>query len=134
MGTSHQRGFVTPRGKQWYGYFRKVVNDPVTNEEKIDRVTVSLGLRSQMSKGEAREALQREITKQLGQSGSANRIMNDGSVTFAWFVNNRFIPLKEAVWKEETAKIKKLLIHVISPMFLGTFRWSTPTSSACSFI
>lgn len=111
MGTSHQRGFVTPRGKQWYGYFRKVVNDPVTNEEKIDRVTVSLGLRSQMSKGEAREALQREITKQLGQSGSANRIMNDGSVTFAWFVNNRFIPLKEAVWKEETAKIKKLLIQ-----------------------
>ena len=44
MGTSHQRGFVTPRGKQWYGYFRKIVNDPVTNEEKIDRVTVILGL------------------------------------------------------------------------------------------
>jgi len=109
MGISHQRGFVTPRGKQWYGYFRKVVNDPVLNEEKIDRVTMILGLRSQMSKGEAREALQREITKQMGQAGSANRIMNDGSVTFAWFVNNRFIPLKEAAWKEETAKIKKLL-------------------------
>lgn len=111
MGRSHQRGFVTPRGKQWYGYFRKVVNDPVTNEEKIDQVTVILGLRSQMSKGEAREALQREIIKQPGQAGSANRIMNDGSVTFAWFVNNRFIPLKEAVWKEETAKTKKLLIQ-----------------------
>ena len=75
--TSHQRRFVTPRGKQWYGYFRKVVNDPVTAEEKIHRVTVILGLRSQMSKGEAREALQREITKQLGQAGSANRITND---------------------------------------------------------
>jgi integrase len=111
MATTHQRGFVTPRGKQWYGYFRKVVNDPVLNEEKVDRITVILGLRSQMSKGEAREALQREITKQLGQAGSANRIMNDGSVTFAWFVNNRFIPLKEAVWKDETAKTKKLLIQ-----------------------
>jgi integrase len=111
MATTHQRGFVTPRGKQWYGYFRKVVNDPVLNEEKTYRVTVILGLRSQMSKGEAREALQREITKQLGQAGSANRIMNDGSVTFAWFVNNRFIPLKEAVWKDETAKTKKLLIQ-----------------------
>ncbi|HEX6772540.1 MAG TPA: tyrosine-type recombinase/integrase [Acidobacteriaceae bacterium] len=99
------------RLRQWYGYFRKVVNDPVTNEEKIDRITVILGLRSQMSIGEAREALQREITKQIGQAGSANRIMNDGSVTFAWFVNNRFIPLKEAVWKEETAKIKKLLFQ-----------------------
>jgi integrase len=111
MATTHQRGFVTPRGKQWYGYFRKVVNDPVLNEEKTDRITVILGLRSQMSKGEAREALQREITKQLGHAGSANRIMNDGSVTFSWFVNNRFIPLKEAVWKDETAKTKKLLIQ-----------------------
>jgi integrase len=111
MATTHQRGFVTPRGKQWYGYFRKVVNDPVLNEEKVDRITVILGLRSQMSKGEAREALQREITKQLGHAGSASRIMNDGSVTFAWFVNNRFIPLKEAVWKDETAKTKKLLIQ-----------------------
>ncbi|HEY6448692.1 MAG TPA: tyrosine-type recombinase/integrase [Acidobacteriaceae bacterium] len=111
MGTSHQRGYVTLRGKQWYGYFRKVVNDPVTNEERIDRISVILGLKSQMSKGEAREALQREITKKMGQSGSANRIMNDGSVTFEWFVRNRFIPLKEAAWKEETAKVKKLLIQ-----------------------
>ena len=111
MATTHQRGFVTPRGKQWYGYFRKVVNDPVANEEKVDRVTVILGQRSQMSKGEAREALQREITKQMGQAGSANRIMNDGSVTFGWFVRNRFIPLKEAAWKEETAKTKTYLIQ-----------------------
>ncbi len=29
MGTSYQKGYVTPRGKQWYGYFRKVVNDPI---------------------------------------------------------------------------------------------------------
>ena len=28
MGTSHQRGYVTTRGKQWYGYYRKTVNDP----------------------------------------------------------------------------------------------------------
>lgn len=111
MATTHQRGFVTPRGKQWYGYFRKVVNDPVANEEKVNRVTVILGQRSQMSKGEAREALQREITKQMGQAGSANRILNDGSVTFAWFVRNRFIPLKEAAWKEETAKTKTYLIQ-----------------------
>ncbi len=111
MGTSHQKGYVTPRGKQWYGYFRKTVKAPATNEEKTVRVTAILGLRSKMSKSEARDALEREITKQNGQSGSGNRIMNDGSVTFGWFVKNRFIPLKEAAWKEETAKTKKLLIE-----------------------
>ena len=118
MGTSHQRGFVTPRGKQWYGYYRKVVNDPTTDEQKTVRVPVILGLKSKMSKFEAREALQREITKQIGEPGSPTRIMNDGSVTFAWFVENRFLPLKEAAWKEETAKTKKILIQrdLIDPL------------------
>ena len=118
MGSTHQRGYVVPRGKQWYGYYRREVNDPATNEVKTVRVPIILGLKSQMTKTEAREALQREITKQLGQPGSPTRVMNDGSVTLGWFVNNRFIPLKEAVWKEETAKTKKLLIQldVVEPI------------------
>ena len=37
--------------------------------------------------------------------------MNDSSVTFGWFVRTRFFPLKEAHWKEETAKVKKHLIQ-----------------------
>ena len=64
MGTSRQRGYVTPRGKKWYGYFRKTVNDPTTDEQKTVRVAVILGPRSQMKRSEAREALEREITKQ----------------------------------------------------------------------
>jgi len=62
--------------------------------------------------------LQRELTKQVGQPGSPTRIMNDGSVTFAWFVENRFLPLKEAAWKEETAKTKTILIQrdLIDPL------------------
>ena len=111
MGTSSQRGYVTPRGKKWYGYFRKTVNDPTTAEQKTVRVTVILGPRSQMKRSEAREALEREITKQNGQTSDAGRVMNDGSVSFGWFVRNRFLPLKEANWKEETSKVKKLLIQ-----------------------
>jgi hypothetical protein len=44
--------------------------------------------------------------------------MSDGSVTFAWFVENRFLPLKEAAWKEETTKTKKILIQrdLIDPL------------------
>ena len=112
MGNTNQRGYVTTRGKQWYGYYRKAVIDPATNEQKSVRVPVSLGLKSKTTKTEARQALEREITKQLGQPGSTTRIMKDGSVTFAWFVTNRFIPLKEAVWKPETADTKKLLIQL----------------------
>ena len=112
MGKSYQRGWVVSRGKKWYGYFRKTVFDPTTNQQKSDVVSVVLGLKSQMKASKAREVLEREITKQTGQSGpNAGRVMNDSSVTFGWFVRNRFFPLKEAHWKEETAKVKKLLIQ-----------------------
>jgi integrase len=104
--------------EQWYGYYRKTVNDPATNEVKSVRVPVNLGPKSKMTKTEARQALEREITKQLGQPGSPTRIINDGSVTLGWFINNRFIPLKEAVWKDETAKTKKILIQldIVEPL------------------
>ena len=72
MAVTNQRGYVTTRGKQWYGYYRKVVNDPATNEQKSVRIPVNLGLKSRMNKTEARHALEREITKQLGQTGSPN--------------------------------------------------------------
>ena len=107
MGTSSQRGYVTPRGKKWYGYFRKNVNDPTTAEQKTVRVAVILGPRSQTKRSEAREALEREISKQNRQTGDAGKVMNAGSVSFGWFVRNRFLPLKEANWKEETGKVKK---------------------------
>lgn len=111
MGTSSQTGYLTPRGKKWYGYFRKPVNDPAAGEQKTVRVTVVLGLRSQMNRSEAREALEREITKQTGDTSHTDRVRNDGSVGFGWFVRNRYLPLKESNWKEETAKVKKMLIR-----------------------
>jgi integrase len=37
--------------------------------------------------------------------------MNDGSVTLNWFCKNRYFPLKEGDWREETAKTKKGLIQ-----------------------
>jgi hypothetical protein len=112
MGKSHQRGWVVPRGKKWYGYFRKSILDSTTNQQKSDVVSVILGLESQMKASEAREALECEITKRTGQRGpSGGRAMNDSSATFGWFVRKRFFPLKEANWKEETAKVKKFIIQ-----------------------
>jgi len=111
MGKSYQRGYVTARGKKWYGYFRRTVLDPSTKEQKSIRVTVVLGPKSQLNKSKAREALEREMTKRTGQTSNGGRVMNDSSVTFGWFVRNRFYPLKEANWKEETAKVKKLIIQ-----------------------
>src|SRR5664279_1221496 len=110
MGKSHQRGWVVLRGKKWYGYYRRTVLDPITNEQKVDVIPIVLGPKSELTKFQARERLEQEVTKQTGMD-SGNRVMNDGSVTFGWFVRNRFFPLKEANWKPETAKVKKLIIQ-----------------------
>ncbi|HET9183743.1 MAG TPA: tyrosine-type recombinase/integrase [Candidatus Angelobacter sp.] len=117
MGKSYQKGYVALRGQKWYGYFRKTVLDPATEDERHVRVAVILGQKSQMTRSEAREALEREITKKLGQAGNGAKVMNHGSVTFDWFVRNRYLPLKEANWKEETAKVKRHIIqkHLIDP-------------------
>jgi hypothetical protein len=34
MRKSRQRGWIELRGKKWYGYFRKTVIDPTTNEQR----------------------------------------------------------------------------------------------------
>jgi site-specific recombinase XerC len=110
MGKSHQKEWVVARGKKWYGCFRRTVLDPVSNQPQSNIVPLVFGLKTQLTKIEARETLEREIAKLTGKS-SGNGVVNDASVTFGWFVRNRFFPLKEANWKEEAAKIKKLLIR-----------------------
>ena len=110
MGKSHQKGWVSIRGKKWYGYFRRTVIDPNTNQPKTVSTPVALGLKSEMTKYEAREKLELEIKRLTGQIAE-DGVVRNGSVTFDWFVQNRYLPLKEADWKEETAKVKKYLIQ-----------------------
>ena len=110
MGKSHQKGWVVLRGRKWYGYYRRTVLDPITNEQKVNLIPIVLGPKSELTKFQARERLEQEVTKQTGMD-SGSRVMNDGSVTFGWFVRNRFFPLKEANWKPETAKVKRLIIQ-----------------------
>ena len=60
---------------------RCVLHWPKANVEKSVR-SGEFRLEVDHDKTEARQTLEREITKQLGQPGSPSRIMNDGSVTF----------------------------------------------------
>src|SRR6266568_2374933 len=111
MGKSHQAGWVSLRGKQWFGYFRQRVLDPETNEEREKKICVKLALKSQMTKLEAREALRAEITKQTGQK-PGDKVLKDSSVSFEWFVRNRYFPLRKGDWRPETAKEKMAQIEI----------------------
>jgi integrase len=110
MGKSYQKGWVSIRGKKWYGYFRRTALDAETNEPKTVSIPVALGLKSEMTKTQARQKLESEIVRLTGQTIEDGTVKN-GTVTFGWFVRNRYLPLKEADWREETAKVKKYLIQ-----------------------
>lgn len=111
MGISHQTGSIVLRGKAWYGFYRKEVIDPTTENVRPVRVCVRLGLKSQMTKLKARDALKAEITSKTGQLGDG-RILKDGSVTFDRFVRNRYFPLRQGDWRPETAKEKTAQIEI----------------------
>jgi integrase len=111
MGISHQAGSIVLRGKAWYGFYRKEVIDPTTEDVRSVRVCIRLGLKSQMTKLKARDALKAEIAKQTGQLADG-RLLKDGSVTFEWFVCTRYFPLRQGDWRPETAKEKTAQIEI----------------------
>ena len=111
MGKSHQAGWVVLRGKRWYGYFRKRIINPITNEEEAKFVCIPLDLKTNMTKSEARNALRTEVTKSTGQNLVGSRVLKDSSTTFGWFVRNRYLPLREGDWRPESAKVKKIQIE-----------------------
>ena len=57
----------------------------------------------------ARDALEVEIAK---RTGNTPQPLAEKKVTFGWFVRHRWLPLKEANWKEETARDKKCIIQM----------------------
>ena len=89
MGSSYQKGWVRLRGKKWYGYFRRTELDPATDQPKPAVAQVILGLKTEMSKSQAREKLESEIAR-LGKQPNGDKSMINGAVTFGWFVNHRY--------------------------------------------
>ncbi len=110
MGISNQEGSILLRGKRWYGFYRKDVIDPMTEEPRSVRVCVRLGLKKEMTKAAAREALRSEIAKETGQLPDG-RLLKD-AVTFEWFVRQRYFPLRQGDWRPETAKEKTAQIEI----------------------
>ena len=107
---SYQKGWIRPKGKKWYGYYEvKRINPETGQEEWWTEAPILLGLRSKLNKFQARDALATEIARRRGTTAKPQANMR--VVTFGWFVRNRWLPLKEANWKEETARDKKCIIR-----------------------
>jgi len=129
----YQRGNVYEKGtlkKKWYGKFRVYMRDQDGKEVERTRRVV-LGLKSELRKHEAQEKLQTIIREENGLE-KGDRVafpQCDDSVTFGWFVAERYLPMRRGQWRPATEQktefeINKYLVRSIKDEPLrriGTF-------------
>ncbi len=106
MAMAYQKGNVYEKGKRkkkWYGQFR-VYRVDREGKEVVAVKRVVLGLKSELRKGEAEEKLNQIILRENGKEpGMAIAIpMADDSVTFDWFVTEKYLPMRRSKWRVAT--------------------------------
>jgi len=117
----YQKGTVFLQGareKKWYGKFRVYFNG--RDGEEVERTRkVVLGPKSELRKWEAEEKLQRIIREENGKDGATPAPKADDSVTFGWFVTEKYLPMYRGRWRLPTKKktefeINKYLVEKFS--------------------
>lgn len=143
MAMVYQKGRVYEKGKRikkWYGQFRLYMRDREGKEVENTRKVV-LGLKSELRKYEAEEKLQAIIRKKNGRIGQAAPVLqSDDSVTFDWFVREKYLPIRRGRWRPATREkteyeIKKYLVEKFKNVALrniGLFELQTQLNDLAS--
>lgn len=118
----HQSGWITEHGNQIYGHFWRYVIDPVTNQRKRRHASVPLGYIGELKKWQAKEKLKALIADQMGSQQASEQ--PDPKTTFGWFVEHRYLPMREGRWhratKDKTTyEIKRYLCEYFRERPLG---------------
>ena len=110
----HQHGYVKLTGKlekKWQGHF--YIYKPTENgSERRAHISVTLGLKSRMTKGQAEAELRKII------EGATAQEMPAESHSVRWFWENRFRPMREPSWKESS---KRELVANVERYVLARF-------------
>ena len=117
----HHSGWLTQENGNWYGHYNEYVTDPKTGEETRKQPVFVLGKLSEFTKWQARKNLSLEVERRLGEV-QQNR-PNPGT-SFKWFVENRYIPMRRAMWGPVTRpkaehEIRKYIISHFPSQTLG---------------
>lgn len=100
MAMKFQKGTVYPRGtkvKMWYGRYTVYVRNE-QGKEVSKRRNVPLCPKANSPKWKAEQMLHNIILKETAVPAKMSRPTPDGSVTFRWFVEERYIPMRQGSW------------------------------------
>src|SRR5580658_493564 len=99
MRARHQDGWIEERGakaKRWYGHYYRYLIDAEGREARR-HVVVVIGEKSKMRKFEAVDKLRKLIV-----SVTKAQPKQPNALTLAWFVTERFLPMRQAQWAPST--------------------------------
>jgi integrase len=100
MAMKYQQGTVYLCGqkvKMWYGKYLIYGKDQDGKEVRRHR-NVRVCPKANTPKWKAEQLLREIILKEAGASVSPRTLLPDDSVTFRWFVNERYIPMRRGKW------------------------------------
>lgn len=132
MAMKYQKGTVYPRGqkvKMWYGKYTVYLRNE-GGKEVGKRRNVPLCPKAGTPKWKAEQMLHALILKETGTPAKVTPgIVPDETVTFRWFVEERYLPMREGTWSPAYRKINTFEIkHYLVEHFgriplnqLGTF-------------
>jgi integrase len=96
----YQKGRVYLNGKRvkaWYGQYL-VYRKDANGEEVRKQRNVRICLKSEAPKWKARKMLEEIILRETNGVGPTPTLPPDDSVTFRWFVEERYIPMRHGGW------------------------------------
>jgi len=100
MAMKYQQGTVYLCGqkvKMWYGKYLIYGKDLDGKEVRRHR-NVRICPKANTPKWKAEQLLREIILKEAGAADSPRTLLADDSVTFRWFVNERYIPMRRGKW------------------------------------
>jgi hypothetical protein len=113
MALKYQKGTVYPRGKKvkmWYGKYTVYFRDE-RGKEVGKRRNVPLCPKAGTTKWKAEEMLHALILKETGMPAKMAGAIEDDSVTFRWFVGERYLPMRQGAWSPAYCRINSYEIN-----------------------
>jgi integrase len=105
-----QHGTVLKKSGSWVGRYSRWSLDNATGMKKRLQKSFIIGPVDVMTKAEARRVLSKRIEEEL-------HLRADSRSTLAWFIEQRWKPLRESGWRASTKSVNEYLLGIITERF-----------------
>jgi integrase len=109
----YQRGWLTKKSGSWLGHFNRRFTDPSTGKILRQQPAFVIGRIADLTKAQAARKLRERVEYELN-------IKPDQRTTLAWYIQHRWLPMREGTWRDSTAQTNKELLKVITDRFGST--------------